>query len=52
MVQKVTVTLTFDLGLIIANGFFIYVKPHPPASLGGASFHPKGIIWTVLSEDL
>ena len=32
------------LGLIIANGFLLYVKkvtPHPPAlTLGGASFHP------------
>ena len=41
-------------GLIIANGFLLYVKMWPPPlpPLGKASFHPRGIIWTVLSEDL
>ena len=45
------------LGLIIANGVLLYVKevtptPPPHTPLGGASFHPRSIIWTLLSEDL
>ena len=43
------------LGLIIANGFLLYVKqrttPTPPP-VGGASFHPRGIIWIFTSKDL
>ena len=41
------------LGLIIANGFLHYVKkvtPPPPPPMGGASFNPRGIIWTALSN--
>ena len=45
------------LGLIIANGLLLYVKqvtlsPIPTPRLGGASFHPRVIIGTLLLEDL
>ena len=42
------------LGLIIANSCLLYVKQvtthHTP--VGGASFHLRGIIWTLMSKDL
>ena len=40
------------LGLIIADHFLLYVKQVTPPPLGRASFHPRGIIRTFMSEDL
>ena len=69
LILKVTLTWTFDLkviyrsilpislivlGLIIANGFLLYVKKisDPPPLWVVPLFTPGGIIRTLLSEDL